>query len=839
LKSKIRCDPTWNHPARTLLVYVLPLGLLTFCLHQGWVGASRDFWVPFLWGAIVPTWNTRRAAGRPWALTSYMNRDGYPLLGMSLVHATFWCTSANLLPNATLAVVAFVISFLAFDALMLRYRILRLYAIPLSVHKRGKLAVLLGFAPGWWIYLGTGLALSHRFGTDTILSIALWTLGIIAPAQVVLTWFGTRRTAPERLEGKKRVAVIGGGWAGLYAMKWLKEVGLEPVCFEATDDIGGVWRYRGDRPGGVFRGTRATSSKHFLHASDFPLPAGLADFPHHSEIMTYLRRYAAHFGLLEHVRLSTSVDRVERVADGWRVATTDDAGRSDEHSFDAVMVCSGPQGIPRLDPETDPLYSRFDGPVEHAENYKHADDTKPGEKLLVVGAGESAADMVAELVEAGAEVHWSTHRGQWFADRNIGPYAADHFTSFGFRALFGRFLMVEYVIRRFIIAGFINLSWGRGGHGVTPWIPRTPYLHQFLNKSRDGILEIYRGKVRPHGTVKGIQAREVTFSDEGEPVEFDRILLCTGYRPHWRFLSKQPRVSRRDACALGRPRVLREGDAPEPGAAGRRDLDGPGGPGATFPGLEPDRCSDRPGDPRQRDRRVHRDPGALAQASVHGPFGALGDAVVAVDRVQVPAERSRPREATPGRREHPPRDATGAPPGAHAVVAVRHRRAALRGGSRHGPRAASPEARHGRTGGPAVRRRAVLPVDRHEAAAAAGDRGAARADSRVGRAGSDLERVHASDPRRNCVYRSRGGKPMKKILSTLVVVCAGVAIGAGLIAISGPAEAAPPEPCRCIPVFEPVICNGNRVFSNQCQADCAKAKDCQPRPGSVIGPNGQ
>lgn len=42
----------------------------------------------------------------------------------------------------------------------------------------------------------------------------------------------------------KRVAVIGAGASGLTAIKCCLDEGLEPTCFEKTDDIGGLWRYK-------------------------------------------------------------------------------------------------------------------------------------------------------------------------------------------------------------------------------------------------------------------------------------------------------------------------------------------------------------------------------------------------------------------------------------------------------------------------------------------------------------------------------------------------------------------------------------------------------------------
>lgn len=42
----------------------------------------------------------------------------------------------------------------------------------------------------------------------------------------------------------KRVAVIGAGSSGLTSIKCCLDEGLEPVCFESSDDIGGLWRFK-------------------------------------------------------------------------------------------------------------------------------------------------------------------------------------------------------------------------------------------------------------------------------------------------------------------------------------------------------------------------------------------------------------------------------------------------------------------------------------------------------------------------------------------------------------------------------------------------------------------
>ena len=48
----------------------------------------------------------------------------------------------------------------------------------------------------------------------------------------------------ERSAMVRRVAVIGAGSSGLACIKSCVDEGLEPVCFESGDDIGGLWKFK-------------------------------------------------------------------------------------------------------------------------------------------------------------------------------------------------------------------------------------------------------------------------------------------------------------------------------------------------------------------------------------------------------------------------------------------------------------------------------------------------------------------------------------------------------------------------------------------------------------------
>ena len=111
---------------------------------------------------------------------------------------------------------------------------------------------------------------------------------------------------------KLRVAVIGAGASGLPAIKCCLDDGLEPVCFERSADIGGLWNYEncikeGDGHASVMKSTVINTSKEMMCYSDFPAPAEYPNYMHNKRVVQYMRLYAEHFNLLPHIRFDTEV----------------------------------------------------------------------------------------------------------------------------------------------------------------------------------------------------------------------------------------------------------------------------------------------------------------------------------------------------------------------------------------------------------------------------------------------------------------------------------------------------------------------------------------------------
>lgn len=83
----------------------------------------------------------------------------------------------------------------------------------------------------------------------------------------------------------KRVAIIGAGPGGLVSIKQCRDDGIDVVCFEATDNLGGLWCYR-DQGASVTKSTIINTSKELNAISDFPPPTESANYFHNEETVS-------------------------------------------------------------------------------------------------------------------------------------------------------------------------------------------------------------------------------------------------------------------------------------------------------------------------------------------------------------------------------------------------------------------------------------------------------------------------------------------------------------------------------------------------------------------------
>uniref|UniRef100_A0A8C5PQQ6 Flavin-containing monooxygenase n=1 Tax=Leptobrachium leishanense TaxID=445787 RepID=A0A8C5PQQ6_9ANUR len=220
-----------------------------------------------------------------------------------------------------------------------------------------------------------------------------------------------------------KVAVIGAGVSGLASIKTCLDEGLNPTCFERSEDIGGLWRYTPNVENGkcsIYQSVVTNTSKEMMCFSDFPMPENFPNFLHNTRMLAYFRAYADKFDLLKYINFKTTVISVKKCPNfsssgQWEVITEKN-GKRETTIFDAIMVCSGHHADPYYPLDCFPSIKTFTGDYFHSRQFKnpHGYD---GKRVLLVGMGNSAADIAVELSRVASQVFLSTRRGSWVISR--------------------------------------------------------------------------------------------------------------------------------------------------------------------------------------------------------------------------------------------------------------------------------------------------------------------------------------------------------------------------------------------------------------------------------------
>ncbi|MFK7927793.1 MAG: flavin-containing monooxygenase, partial [Myxococcota bacterium] len=202
----------------------------------------------------------------------------------------------------------------------------------------------------------------------------------------------------------ERICIIGAGPVGLAVAKALGESGVAYTHLEATDHVGGNWAH------GVYETAHIISSRKTTEYPDWPMPAHWPNFPSAQQMKAYYEDFAAAHSLGQHIRFTARVTAVRPDGSGWSVECE---GAEPEH-YRGVVVCNG-HHWDRVLPE---WASDFSGTVLHSKDYKRPDQLR-GQRVLVVGGGNSGCDLVSEAARVASGADWSLRRGYHFLPKTL------------------------------------------------------------------------------------------------------------------------------------------------------------------------------------------------------------------------------------------------------------------------------------------------------------------------------------------------------------------------------------------------------------------------------------
>jgi cation diffusion facilitator CzcD-associated flavoprotein CzcO len=316
-----------------------------------------------------------------------------------------------------------------------------------------------------------------------------------------------------------RFCIVGAGAAGLAVAKNFKQRGIPFDCFERETDIGGLWN--AETPSGVVYDTaHMVSSRDMTAFDDFPMPSDYPIYPSHRQAMAYLRSYAEEFGILEEIRLGTAVEHIEESNGGWDVRI---AGETQPRHYDGVVIANGHHDEPRW-----PDYpGDFDGALLHSRDYRSPSQLA-GKRVLVVGAGNSACDIVNDAIHHADEVMLSVRRGYYILRKYTFGLPTDKVVNMFEAMRLPRWLRQWlYVLAHRIVTG----SARRYGLPMPKhWILDS---HPTLNSELPS--HVGHGRVEVKPDIDSFAGSKVKFVD-GSEAEPDLVVLGTGYRISFPFI---------------------------------------------------------------------------------------------------------------------------------------------------------------------------------------------------------------------------------------------------------------------------------------------------------------
>lgn len=179
--------------------------------------------------------------------------------------------------------------------------------------------------------------------------------------------------------------VVGGSAAGLAVARCLEERGRDVVILEREADVGTTWRHAYERL--HLHTPRARSGLPFLN-----MPAAYPRYPSRQQVVDYLDLYASR---LKHPpRFGENVSSVRRDGGHWVVATP-----ATTYAAANVVIATGNSRVPFSAAIAGA--ERFAGTLLHSSAY-HSGRDFAGQRVLVVGFGNSAAEIAIDLDEQGA-----------------------------------------------------------------------------------------------------------------------------------------------------------------------------------------------------------------------------------------------------------------------------------------------------------------------------------------------------------------------------------------------------------------------------------------------------
>jgi cation diffusion facilitator CzcD-associated flavoprotein CzcO len=312
----------------------------------------------------------------------------------------------------------------------------------------------------------------------------------------------------------------------------LKARGIPFEIVDAGRQPGGIWDIdRNETP--MYESAHFISSRRLSGLPGFPMPESYPDYPRHDRILEYLRAFARHHDLERHITFGVRVDSASRRDDGgWHIALNS----GEQRQARALCVATGTTWFPRV-----PVVpGHFEGEAYHSFFYRSPREFE-GKRVLIVGGGNSAADIACDAARHASAAFISLRRGYHFIPKFIFGQPSDVFAHSG--PQLPRWLeerVFGFLINRILVGDLTKYGLPKPDHAILRSHPilNTQILHH-----------LGHGDIAVRKDVASLDGKTVRFVD-GSSEEIDLIIWATGYDKPFPFLRDEDLDRNGDALDL-------------------------------------------------------------------------------------------------------------------------------------------------------------------------------------------------------------------------------------------------------------------------------------------------
>ncbi|MFG2485744.1 flavin-containing monooxygenase [Streptomyces virginiae] len=321
-------------------------------------------------------------------------------------------------------------------------------------------------------------------------------------------------TALDMTTQPRPVYVIGAGPGGLAAAAALRARGVRAVVVEKSDGVGASWRRHYDR-------LRLHTTRRLSALPGLPMPRRFGRWVSRDDVVRYLEKYAE-FHELELVT-GVEVTRIEPAnpegEGGWILHAS--GGR--ELAAAAVVIATGYNHTPAL-PDW-PGRDAYEGRLLHAREYRNP-QPYAGQDVLVVGVGNTGAEIAVDLVEGGAaRVRLAVRTAPHIMRRSTAGWPAQR-SGILVRRLPARLVdRLGALVAKASVPDLSAYGLPRPTTGLYSRVKQGSIPVQDV-----GLIDAVRsGTVEPVAAVEAFDGAEVVLAD-GSRITPDAVIAATGYR---------------------------------------------------------------------------------------------------------------------------------------------------------------------------------------------------------------------------------------------------------------------------------------------------------------------